>query len=739
MEKVLLLIGAVLVTIFPQSDATVQLPSATAIFQQGRVYQIPCFVTGEEFVAWVTPAKPARPGVPAIPSKRITEAQPIARKRINNVGDNYQLYIKKVTADDGGLYQCVGASNSSTVTVSVDINVGNESPLNVRLGRKDIIRLDVSSYPAPTYTWSKDGQALTFDSRRTLDRYTGNIVLNPVIQSDEGNYSCTVRYGIQQQPHNFPVFVVVIPRISKPQGDPVRRQGTVGYNITFRCDIISGTPEPKITWYVSWDGTNQPINSLYDSRWSHPTMEEFTITGIQQQDKNKYRCIAENAAGKDELRFEITEVSVAPMIEIMVSHSEPKEGDNVKIQCKVPASPTPKVAWYKNGQRFGDTKYPEGGKVVAEISFPNIQWSDGGMYTCQASNGAVDGHNQEIQVEETVAINVISPPKLISPPDNVYTFIGNRKNTSILCEFSGYPEPMVKMTNDNGTVVAEGNGSALFVIPGTYTDEFFGEYNCSAVNRIGRKNTLLSLLVATKPEVPRNVVVETTCKDISLTWQKPINDGGLPITNYVISLLSSSDQTLRRMNVDASLRETKISKEIKPETAYKVSVLARNDAGYGDNKTVPAQTKKFCVPGKPQITNREKEIESSFTLTWLRPTDDGGDNNIKYQVEWGKRPITDETEHSVEENIPDTSHKIENLEHGAEYEFRVKATNQAGAGEPDIKFFLVKQSTGMYTIETKYVNFEQEFELGNVLPRILKYFYDVILFKSLLHQCHVSK
>ena len=89
-------------------------------------------------------------------------------------------------------------------------------------------------------------------------------------------------------------------------------------------------------------------------------------------------------------------------------------------------------------------------------------------------------------------------------------------------------------------------------------------------------------------------MVETTCKDISLTWQKPINDGGLPITNYVISLLSSSDQTLRRMNVDASLRETKISKEIKPETAYKVSVLARNDAGYGDNKTVPAQTKKFC-------------------------------------------------------------------------------------------------------------------------------------------------
>ena len=87
------------------------------------------------------------------------------------------------------------------------VNVVTDSPQSVCLGQKDKVRLDVSSYPLPTYTWSKDGQALTFDSRRTLDRYTGNIVLNPVIQSDEGNYSCTVKYGTQQQPHNFPVFV----------------------------------------------------------------------------------------------------------------------------------------------------------------------------------------------------------------------------------------------------------------------------------------------------------------------------------------------------------------------------------------------------------------------------------------------------------------------------------------------------------------------------------------------------
>ncbi|XP_067042827.1 fibronectin type III domain-containing protein 3B-like [Acropora muricata] len=180
----------------------------------------------------------------------------------------------------------------------------------------------------------------------------------------------------------------------------------------------------------------------------------------------------------------------------------------------------------------------------------------------------------------------------------------------------------------------------------------------------------------------------------------------MPITNYVISLLSSSDQTLRRMNVDASLRETNISNSwIEAETAYKVAVLARNDLGYGDNKTVSAQTKKYCVPGKPRIINTEKEIESSFTLKWLPPSYDGGDNNIMYQVEWGKKPITDKTDRSVIDKTPDTSREIENLENEVEYEFRVMAKNQAGAGEPDIMFFTVKGSTGMYTIETKYVNF----------------------------------
>lgn len=102
------------------ADASVELPSSNRIFAQARNIRISCFVRGEQFVAWVTPAKPARPGVPAIPSKQITLTQPDDRKSIEKSGENYKLLIKNLNVDDGGLYQCVGASNSSTFTLNVD-------------------------------------------------------------------------------------------------------------------------------------------------------------------------------------------------------------------------------------------------------------------------------------------------------------------------------------------------------------------------------------------------------------------------------------------------------------------------------------------------------------------------------------------------------------------------------------------------------------------------------------------
>ena len=104
------------------------------------------------------------------------------------------------------------------------------------------------------------------------------------------------------------MYVTDSPQINKYEGDPVNRRLTEGYNNTFHCDIKKGTPKPLVTWYFGWDDTLKKVDTQYDSRYSHPTEEEWTITGVTLADQGKYRCIATNDAGEDSLRFEITQV-----------------------------------------------------------------------------------------------------------------------------------------------------------------------------------------------------------------------------------------------------------------------------------------------------------------------------------------------------------------------------------------------------------------------------------------------
>ena len=96
------------------------------------------------------------------------------------------------------------------------------------------------------------------------------------------------------------------------------------------------------------------------------------------------------------------------------------------------------------------------------------------------------------------------------------------------------------------------------------------------------------------PGPAREVLNETTCKDVRLTWDHPEFDGGMHVTNYVIRLLKPDGEQLRVNTVDGDLREVDIDYNFQPETTYVVELMARNDVGYGEKRTVVATTKKYC-------------------------------------------------------------------------------------------------------------------------------------------------
>jgi len=104
------------------------------------------------------------------------------------------------------------------------------------------------------------------------------------------------------------LFLQGEPKIRKYQGDPVNRRVTQGNKVTFHCDVESRHPKPEVNWYFGWTDTLKKVDPVYEARYSHPTDETWLITGVQTIDKGKYRCIATNKDGEDDLRFEITHV-----------------------------------------------------------------------------------------------------------------------------------------------------------------------------------------------------------------------------------------------------------------------------------------------------------------------------------------------------------------------------------------------------------------------------------------------
>lgn len=84
------------------------------------------------------------------------------------------------------------------------------------------------------------------------------------------------------------------------------------------------------------------------------------------------------------------------------------------------------------------------------------------------------------------------------------------------------------------------------------------------------------------------------------------------------------------------------------------------------------------APGRPEATDWDKD---HVDLRWTPPLNDGGNPITGYVIE--KREKGSPKWVKAGETVgPECKGRAENLDEGTEYEFRVRAINAAGPGEP---------------------------------------------------------
>ncbi|MCL2572901.1 MAG: fibronectin type III domain-containing protein, partial [Defluviitaleaceae bacterium] len=170
---------------------------------------------------------------------------------------------------------------------------------------------------------------------------------------------------------------------------------------------------------------------------------------------------------------------------------------------------------------------------------------------------------------------------------------------------------------------------------------------------------------ANVPGAPRSLNPSVSGRNVTLTWQAPLNNGGASLIRYEVSHNGGSWTTVQGV---LSLNHTFNNL---PYGTHTFRVRAVNSTGAGAYASTTATiVAAATVPGVPQNLNAFPG-NNVVALTWSAPISNGGATITRYEVSHNNGAwvqVQSMTSHTVNNLLPGT------------HTFRVRAVNSVGAG-----------------------------------------------------------
>ncbi|CAG2053028.1 unnamed protein product, partial [Timema podura] len=584
---------------------------------------------------------------------------------IDSVDYNTKLTIRPVQRGDSGEYT-ITATNSSgkdsvTVTVTVtDIPSSPEGPL----------------------------QSVLIDS---VD-YNTKLTIRPVQRGDSGEYTITATNSSGKDSVTVTVTVTDIP--SSPEGplqvSDVHKDG---------C---------KLKWKRPRDDGGTPIEYYQVEKmdpetgcWvpcGRSTDPNFDVTGLTPGKEYKFRVAAVNSEGESQPL--VTEQSIIAKN----PYDEPSKPENLQA-----------TDWDKDHVDLKWTPPKEDGGspitgYVVEKKDKYGQWEKAlevpAGQTKATVPDLVEGQPYEFRVK---AVNAAGPgepsnetPTIWAKPRNLAPKIDRTnlievrikagQNFGFDVKVSGEPPPTTKWlirgkevkSSDRVKVHHTEYNTKLNVRMATRAES--GTYTITAENVNGKDTAEVDVIVLDKPSPPGGPLKTSNvhAEGCKLSWNPPADDGGQPVDKYVVEKMDEAtgrwvpagetDGPATSLDVDG----------LTPGHKYKFRVRAVNKQGKSEPLTTSQAIEAknpFDDPGKPG-TPEIKDYDKDFVeLQWTRPTEDGGSPISGYIIE-KKDKFSPNWEKCAEVAGDVTTGKVPDLIEGNRYEFRVRAVNKAGPGEP---------------------------------------------------------
>ncbi|XP_055041763.2 hemicentin-1 isoform X2 [Misgurnus anguillicaudatus] len=421
------------------------------------------------------------------------------------LADGQMLELKETELSDTGQYVCKATNVAGQVDKNFHVNIHVPPRLDgpavervtETISNPVTFACDAIGIPPPSLTWLKNGRVIENSESLEMHILSGGSKLQIARSqlSDSGTYTCVASNVEGKARKNYHLTIQVPPIIS---GSELPNEMSVLLNdsIQLMCRA-EGTPTPEIQWLK--DGKTLSRTAQSNIKIS-PDGSTLTVTALHTSDSGKYTCVATNQAGEEDRIFNLN-VYVPPLIqgngpaakELTAVLDSP-----VNMECVAIGSPPPQLNWLKNGLPLpvsSQIRLLSAGQV---LRIARAQVSDGGTYTCVASNRAgVDNKYYNLQM--------YVPPSLDGAGSTEEVTIVKGNTATFTCIADGTPSPTITWLR-NGAALPKDSHLSLFNQNATLRISLAkvnhtGRYTCTARNQAGDASRHFSLKVLDPPQI----------------------------------------------------------------------------------------------------------------------------------------------------------------------------------------------------------------------------------------------
>ncbi|XP_049874529.1 tyrosine-protein phosphatase Lar isoform X4 [Pectinophora gossypiella] len=680
----------------PPGFPNIALPPTTMVVEVGHTATLPCQATGNPTprIKWLWNSLPL--DVAANP-----------RYALLNDKMHGTLQIVKSEEEDQGKFECVAENSIGTEfskPTSLYVKVRRVSPqfsipppprTEVMLGGNLTLKCVAFGSPMPTVKWRKGlTKWLTPEDNPPLGLNT--LKLEDIRES--ANYTCEAASVLGVIEATAEVKVQSLP------GPPTEVRASEITATTVRLAWTYSGPEEPQYYVIQYKPkyANQAFSEI-----SGVITQYYSVTNLSPYTEYEMYVIAVNNIGRG-----------PPSAPAVITTGETEPGSAPRnVQVRPLSSSTMVIQWDEpetpNGQVTGYKIY-----YTTDPSQPLQSWHsqmmDNSHLTTISELTPHTVYTIRVQAFTSVGPGPISAPVQVktqqgvpSQPSNLVAVEAGETSVTLSWRRPAHAGDNIVSYELywNDTYAKEHHRKRIpitetYTLNGLYPNTLYYIWLAARSQR-GEGATTPPVAVRTKqyvPGEPKDVkVTAINSTSIHVTWKPPQEKekNGI-IRGYHVHVQEVREEGKGLLNdpmrfnvMDDTTLELNIS-GLQPDTRYSVQVAALTRKGDGDRSAPESVKTPGGVPNRPTVNLKvlEREPIVSIELEWTKPTQTYGDL-LGYRLRYGIKDQPLDEENFSGTKI--TSFRINDLERGVQYEFRVAGRNHIGIGQETIKYWLTPE------------------------------------------------